>query len=170
MPCGPFRVGQGAQTADCGFFAAYVLMQNQPPGFRPGSFAGSDVLAERDEFKLSIQLPPGPYWLTVQKLVEFLSFLGLGGYSAIQYRATPRFPQTVAGYVSRIRAMIRRPPGAILLLQRPGSAAGHYVAVLNSPGSSICCYDPMRPARSGQFNPDAFAREFRGSTSWVISH
>jgi len=170
MSCGPFRVGQGAQTADCGFFAAYVLMQNQPPGFSPGAFSSGDVLAERDEFKRIHHLPAGAYWLTIPKLVEFLSFLGLGGYSAIPYRATPRFPQTVQGYAGRIRAATSRPPGAILLLQRPGSAAGHYVAVLHNPGPHICCYDPMRPARSGPFNPDAFAREFMSTTSYVISH
>jgi len=170
MACGPFSVGQGAHTADCGYFSAYVLLMNQPPGFRPGLFTQQDVYDERDTWRQSQRLARGHYWVTVPQLVQFLSYLGLTGYQAFTPRITPRYPDTPAGYAQRIRDAANQGVGAILLLQRPGAPAGHYVAVLKHTGPNICCYDPARPGRSGQFDATSFAREFKDVTTHIIAH
>lgn len=171
MACGPFSVGQGSHSADCGYFCAYVLLMNShPPGFSPGLFSQQDVYAERDAWRQSQHLAAGHYWVTVAQLVQFLNHLGLSGYHAFTPQVTTRYPDTFAGYAQRIHDAANHSAGAILLLQRPGTSAGHYVAVLRHAGPNICCYDPARPSHSGQFDATRFAREFKDVTTHIIAH
>lgn len=175
MPCGPFNLGQGAQTADCGYFCGYMLMlNNQPGGYRPGGLTREQTLEaireERDSFRSERGLGTALQFLSIENMVGFLSFLGLSGYGHYPNRTQVRYERAQLPYKQRVQHDANCGAGLILLLQRAGASAGHYIAVLRSEGPNLCCYDPMRPQRSGLINADAFAREFWNCTEFFISH
>jgi len=169
MTCGPFAVGQGSHTADCGYFCGYVVMLNsQPGGYRPGSITQADVYAERDAFRRERGLPPGHYFLSVRDMTDFLSFLGLPRFTLYANAATPRYPHTVDGFKQRVQDAAGRTGGVILLLEQQGQPGGHYIAVLGSQGEYLCCYDPANLARSGSHDANAFAQAFWEAATYLI--
>lgn len=166
--CGPFTAFQGTHTADCGYFSAYVVAQNSPEVTDLPPMTTDTVAERRTAFQQSKGLRPGHYWLTVQDLVEFLEFLHVPGYQAYPNIATPRYPHTQDGFKRRVQNSADRGGGVILLLEA-GGGGGHYVAVLNTQGPDLCCYDPGNRQWSRPINADLFARGFWEATTWFIA-
>lgn len=169
--CGPFTVGQGSHTADCGYFCAYFVMLNSHGGHirEPQEMTQQWVYDERDAFRQSRGLRPGHYFLTVENVARFLNFLGLRGYRAYRNVATPRYPHSVDGFKQRVQNSANRGGGVILLLGGTGSTGGHYIAVLRSQGRNLCCYNPANPRASVRRDADRFAQNFWNVVTYFIS-
>jgi len=171
MPC-VFSSGQGRFSADCGYYCAYVLKKYREQN--SGSFIffnREEVISRRDTFNQEEGRSPGGYFASVSELVRFINhpLIGLSGYHAIVYRNTVRQPRSQDGFVQAVNNMIRTPGhGIILLLQQPGSSAGHYVAILECLDDRWCVYDPMFPDRSGAIAIETVAALFWNVTTHFI--
>ena len=166
-----FNIGQSRHTADCGYYCAYVLKLYHDQTAGPFNFSHQDVISRRDQFKTARSMPTGNYFASVNTVVNFLSFIGLSGYHSSVYQDSFRQQRSVAHFTQRVNQLIQTPRyGIILLLQRPGTTAGHYISILNRNSSNWCCYDPMSPHQSGTIASSVIAQNFWNLTTHFISH